>query len=258
MRDVLVVEDDQVVLATTVRLCRVEALEVDEVDSVDAALAALARDDYRLVLVDLMLPERSGLELLETLVGDRPATPVVMVSGYATSENALRSLQLGAFDFLPKPFDMEELIGVVRRGLRYGARRATAAGEPGERADRYFLGRHSWAVLDAEGTATVGAAETFHGVLGDVARVELPVAGSHATQGQKLVRLEGTEEVHRIRSSLSGLVVAVNGELTGAIERIDRSPFGSGWLARIVPANLDNELIALTSRPPGGAVTEGG
>lgn len=257
MRDVLVVEDDRVVLATTVRLCRVEELDVDEVGSVDAALAALARDDYRLVLVDLMLPERSGFELLETLVDDHPATPVVVVSGYATAENAVRSFHLGAFDFLPKPFDMEELIGVVRRGLRYGERREAAAGL-GENADRYFLGRHSWAVLDAEGTATVGAAETFHGVLGDVAGVELPVAGSHATQGQKLARLEGPEEVHRIRSPLSGLVVAVNGELTGAADRIDRSPFGPGWLARIVPADLDNELVALTSRLPGGGITEGG
>jgi CheY-like chemotaxis protein len=259
VRDLLVVEDDRVVLATTVRLCGAEGLRVDEVDSVGAALAALEERAYRLALVDLMLPERSGLELLEILVAEHPATPVVMFSGYATSENALRSLQLGAFDFLPKPFDMEELLGVVRRGLRYGERRAKAAPEEAEEsASRLLLGRHCWAVLDAEGTATVGAAEAFHGVLGDVVRVELPAAGEHATQGGKLARVEGPEEALLMRSPLSGLVVAVNRELTGAADLIDRAPFGAGWLARIVPADLENELTALTSRPPGRDAAEGG
>ncbi len=251
MRDVLVVEDDRAVLATAVRLCGAEGLEVDETWSVDGALAVLEEHDYRLLLLDLMLPGRSGFELLESLVAGHPALPVVMISGYSTSENAVTSLQLGAFDFLPKPFDVEELLGVVRRGLRYAERRQAPAGAAGEPGERYFLGRHCWATLDAEGTATVGAAETFRGVLGNSARVELPAAGDRATQGRRLARIEGAEEVHRIRSPLSGRVVAVNDELSGEIDLIDRSPFDRGWLARIVPADLENELTALTSRPAG-------
>jgi two-component system nitrogen regulation response regulator GlnG len=259
MRDVLVVEDDRVVLAAVARLCRSEGLEVDEIDSVDGALLRLAKTRSRLVLVDLMLPERSGLELLEILSAEQPATPVVVVSGYATSENALRSFQLGAFDFLPKPFDVAELLGVVRRGLRYGGRHPGAAEDRAVAAERrYFLGRHCWASLDADGTATVGAAETFAGVLGDPVRVELPVAGGHVAQGQRLARIECREEAHRIWSPLSGLVVAVNAELGGAANRIDDDPFGSGWVVRIVPADSKNELQALTSRRAGGEAAAGG
>lgn len=258
MRDVLAVEDDRAALATAVRLCGAEGLEVDETWSVEGALAVLQEHDYRLVLVDLMLPGKSGFELLETLVADHPAVPVVMISGYSTSENALRSLQLGAFDFLPKPFDIDELLGVVRRGLRYAERRQAALDRPAESNGRYFLGRHCWATLDADGVATVGAAETFHGVLGDAALVELPAAGTRVTQGRRLVRVEGAEEVHRIRSPLGGLVLGVNPELNGTADLIDRAPFGHGWLARIVPADLENELTALTSRPAGRDPAGGG
>ncbi len=251
MRDVLVVEDDRVVLAAVARLCGSDGLSVDEADGVDRALARLAEGPYRLVLVDLMLPGRSGFELLEVLRAEPPATPVVMISGYATSENSLKSLRLGAFDFLPKPFDVVELLGVVRRALRYGERHSggvvdavAPAAEP-----RYFLGRHSWAVMDADGVATIGTAETFQGVLGDEVRIELPAAGGHVVQGCELARLEGSEEAHRIWSPLSGLVVAVNSELTRTADSIDRSSLGSGWLVRIVPADLENERMALTLRP---------
>lgn len=259
MRDLLVVEDDRAVLATAVRLCGAEGLAVDETWSVDGALAVLKEHQYRLALVDLMLPGRSGFELLDILVAQRSPTPVVVISGYSTCENAVRSLRAGAFDFLPKPFDMEELLGVVRRALRYGERsREAAKGESTGSGKKYFLGRHSWAALDAEGTATIGAAETFEGVLGEAAAVELPLASGHATQGRKLAQVASAEEVHRIRSPLSGLVVAVNGELGGIGDLIDRAPFGRGWLARLVPTDLDNELKALTFRPEGKEATTGG
>ena len=258
MRDVLVVEDDRVVLAVTARLCRSEGLRVHEVESVGDALDVLAENDFRLALVDLMLPGRLGLELLATLVAEHPGTQAVMISGYATSQNAMRSLQLGAFDFLPKPFDVPELLGVVQRALRYRARREGMGSEPGAAGERHFLGRHSWATLDAEGTATVGAAETFRRVLGRGGRVELPSAGDHATQGLKLARIESAGEVHRIWSPLSGRIVALNEAVSGASELIDASPFDAGWLARIVPTDLENELMTLTSRPFGDDAAVGG
>jgi len=261
MRDVLVVEDDGVVLAAVARLCRSEDLQVDERDSVDEALVSLAETGYRLALVDLMLPGRSGIDLLKALRDEHPATPVVMISGYATSENALRSLQLGAFDFLPKPFDVAELIGVVRRGLRFAERCRRQGGEveAAATARRYFLGRHSWATLDVDGTATVGAAESFEGTLGELSRITLRGAGDHVTGGRKLAQLESADEVHRVWSPLSGLILAVNPELGVTADLLDRDPFGSGWLARIVPADAQDELAALTlRRAEEELATEGG
>lgn len=260
MPDVLVVEDDRVVLRAVAGLCRSEGLRVDETVSVEEAVAKLHETSYRLAIVDLMLPEQSGFHLLRAVGAARRSPSMVMISGYATIENALECFRLGAFDFLPKPFDVAELVGVVRRALRQADRRAADLGEHARAAgeQRYFLGRHSWAVLDADGTATLGAAETFPGALGDVSRVELPAAGGHVNQGQEIARLEGAEEVHRIWSPLGGLVVAVNDELAAAVDLIDRSPFSAAWLARIVPADLQNELRVLTRRAAGRAALAGG
>ena len=260
MRDVLVVEDDGVVLTAVARLCRSEDLQVDEIYSVEGAVASLAETGYRLALVDLMLPGRSGIELLEVLRAEHPATPVVMISGYATSENALRSLQLGAFDFLPKPFDTAELIGVVRRGLRFTERRSREGDEieAVAAARRYFLGRHSWATLDEDGTATVGAAESFEGTLGGPSRITLRGAGDRVTRGRMLAQLESGDEVHRVWSPLSGLILAVNPELVITADLLNREPFGSGWLVRIVPDDPQDELTALTLRRAEEEVATGG
>jgi glycine cleavage system H protein len=189
----------------------------------------------------------------------RPAIPVITISGYATRENALRSFQLGAFDFLPKPFDVEELVGVMRRGLRYAESLAgEAAGAAAGPAPRYFLGHHAWATLDADGTATLGAAESFRRALGRISEVRLPSAGGHLGQARMLARLAGEEEVHRIWSPLSGLIVAVNPRLGSGGALVASDPLGAGWLARIVPADQQAELAALTLRPAEGETGDGG
>jgi len=250
MRDVLVVEDDRTVLSAVAEVCRSEGLRVDETVNVDGAVAKLYEASYRLAIVDLMLPGQSGFYLLRGVDAAQLPTSIVVISGYASGLSVLESFRLGAFDFLPKPFDEGELLGVVHRALRYGERDSVDSGEEkmatSER--RYCLGRHSWATLDADGVATVGAGETFQGVLGEIARIELPTTNAHVTQGQSLVRLEGGNEVHRIWSPLSGRVVATNEKLSETVELIDRSAFDRGWLARIVVLDVESERRLLTVR----------
>lgn len=251
MRDVLVVEDDRIVLGAVAEICRSEGLRVDEAVNVEEAVAKLYESGYRLAIVDLMLPKESGFHLLRGTNAARRATSTVVISGYATVLSSLESFRLGAFDFLPKPFDEAELLGVVRRALRFGDRAAGEdLAEPAEGEPRYFLGRHSWAVRDEDGIATVGAGESFQGVLGEVARIELPTANDHVTQGQRLVRLAGAEEVYRIWSPLSGRVVATNPALSGEVELIEQSALDDGWLARIAPLDMESERRRLTLRPP--------
>ena len=164
MRDVLVVEDDRVVLRAVAGVCRGEGLQVDEATDVEQAVVRLLDSSYRLAIVDLMLPKESGFNLLRGAGVARRARSTVVISGYATVLSALESFRLGAFDFLPKPFDIEELLGVVRRALRYEDRLAVHDDEPTKPSNepRYFLGRHSWAAIDEEGIATIGVADTFH------------------------------------------------------------------------------------------------
>ena len=252
MPDVLLVEDEAVVRRAAGRICEAEALTIEMEQTVDAALDRLREQSFRLVLVDLMLPERPGFDLLEELVASQGAPPVIMISGFATLENSLRSFELGAFDFVPKPFDIDELLGVVRRGLRWGDRGVSGSAQPVVEGggDLYLLGQHAWARLDRlDGTATLGLAETFSGMMGELVRVELPERGSTTVQGKRLARLEDGESlVYRVWSPLSGRILAVNEDLSNEPQLLDRSPFGSGWLVRIIPVRQEDELRVLSLR----------
>ncbi len=249
--DVLVVEDEPVVLDAARRLLAPEGLVVDRAASVQAATRKLREGGYRLILTDLMLPAVSGFELIERIGATSPGTPIVAISGYVTRQNVLESFRLGAFDFLPKPFDVGELLGVVRRALRF-----SAAGRPGPPAAAaggrlHCLGGHSWARLETDGSATVGAGETFAGLVDDRSAIELPEAGEPAVQARCLVRLPAPDEVvYRVWAPLSGKVLASNERLLAAPELLDRQPFGGGWLVRLLPDDLDRELPALAPRPP--------
>ena len=143
MRDVLVVEDDRSVLRAVSGFCRSEGLQVDETTCVEEAVARMGESAYRLALVDLMLPEESGLDLLGKGSGRSPISTII-ITGYATIGNALESFRQGAFDFLPKPFDVGELLGVVRRALRWAERRSSVLPSTTcrSRGGRFSAGTH--------------------------------------------------------------------------------------------------------------------
>ena len=158
---------------------------------------------------------------------------------------------IGSFDFIPKPFDVPELLGVVQRALRYFER--TEAGRrsiptpSGEREPRHFLGRHSWASLEPDGSATLGVAATFPHLMGELSSIEFPTAGEGTVQGQCFCQLRSGEQlVYRVWAPLSGRVIATNSAVVAQIDLIDRDPFETGWLTRIIPVNLDKELPNLT------------
>ncbi|HXH29016.1 MAG TPA: response regulator [Candidatus Polarisedimenticolia bacterium] len=126
--DVMVIDDEEVVRAGIRKVLESEGLGVT--DCADAA-TALAHPDLprcRLVLCDLMLPDRSGTDLMRDLLQRRPGLPVVLITGYATLAEADRARDAGAFDFLPKPFEASELMHVVRRALTGASRAAREEG----------------------------------------------------------------------------------------------------------------------------------
>ena len=116
-KDVLIVEDE----TTIVRILELEfAHEGYSFDSaVDgaAALASFEENSYSLILLDLMLPEISGLEVCRNIrkVSD---VPIIMLTARRDLTDKVAGLDLGADDYITKPFDMEELLARVRAGLR--------------------------------------------------------------------------------------------------------------------------------------------
>jgi DNA-binding NtrC family response regulator len=115
--DVLVI-DDEAVVRDGVRLVLEDAgLRVAAAEDLRGGLDHAMTKDCRVVLCDLMLPDGAGLELVRTLHALRPELPVVLITGYPTSENAVSALEAGARDFLAKPFTESELLAVVQRAL---------------------------------------------------------------------------------------------------------------------------------------------
>lgn len=119
--DVLVIDDEPVVRDAVRRVLQAEGLRVATAEDATSGLAHPAARDCRLVLCDLMLPDRSGHEVLAALKEARPALPVVLITGFATPDHAARAQEAGAADFLAKPFEVGELLDVVRRILAVGA-----------------------------------------------------------------------------------------------------------------------------------------
>jgi len=115
--DVLVVDDEPVVTAAIRMVLADAGLVVTTVPDAETALAHPALDDCRLVICDLMLPGRSGLEALQAMRARRPQLRIVMITGHATPANEDLVLAAGATAYLPKPFDESELLTLVRHVL---------------------------------------------------------------------------------------------------------------------------------------------
>jgi YesN/AraC family two-component response regulator len=116
-RTILVVDDEQIVHESVKRILEQEAYDVHTAMRVDQALDLLKRYSYDLVLTDLMMPDRSGMDVVEAIARDHPDTGVVMFTGFATVDTAVQSIKLGALDYLPKPFTPDELLETCGRAL---------------------------------------------------------------------------------------------------------------------------------------------
>lgn len=242
--EVLIVEDEPVVLRVAGMALRAHGIEYSEAHDVPEATALLADQTFKVVVTDLKLPGASGFELLNAVRGMSPPPEVVIITGYATIENALESFQLGSFDFVPKPFDVEELVSVVDRALRFFE---LPAPEKTTDTTQYFLGRHSWARLDADGSATLGAAETIALASDPIRSIECTEPGDHSTQGECFCRISTNDGfVHRVWAPLSGQIISHNPDLIADFDLIRRQPLAAGWLARVIPNRLEKELVNLS------------
>jgi two-component system, OmpR family, response regulator ResD len=122
MAKVLIVEDDEVIAQGMARHLEAAGFDPLCVARGDAGLARLRFERPDVCVLDLMLPGRDGWSLIETARSEGIGTPIVVVSARGTEHDRVHALELGADDYLVKPFSMKELVARVRAAARRGVR----------------------------------------------------------------------------------------------------------------------------------------
>ncbi|MEZ6196677.1 MAG: sigma-54 dependent transcriptional regulator [Planctomycetota bacterium] len=114
---VLVVEDEELIRRSVAARLRREGYEVVEAETGGEGIAALDRGRVDLVLLDYKLPDRDGIEILELIQPAHPGLVTIMMTAHGTIESAVRAMRAGAYHWIRKPFELDEIVEQVARGL---------------------------------------------------------------------------------------------------------------------------------------------
>ena len=157
----LLVEDDRMIGETLLDVLRSEHFAVDWVQDGLMADTALRSEHYELVLLDLGLPKRSGLEVLRALRARKDTTPVLIVTARDALAERVAGLDAGADDYVLKPYELDELLARIRALVRRSSGRADpvlewknlrlnpATHEASRDGESVSLSAREWAVLEA-------------------------------------------------------------------------------------------------------------
>jgi len=140
----LMVEDERNVAETLAERLRAQGYQVTRAESISSARRAIAESGYQLALIDVGLPDGNGLELARTLRQRAPATAIIFLTAHASAEDRVRGLELGADDYVGKPFLFRELLLRIQNCLK---RAQDLAQVPGEIRGQVRIGR---ALVDFE------------------------------------------------------------------------------------------------------------
>lgn len=110
-----VIDDEPLVRERLKQVFRRSGFEIETFDSGNPALDRMEKAPFHLVLSDIRLPDMDGLEILKRIKKDYPATQVILITGYATLDQAVEAVKKGAFYYLAKPFTPEQVRAVVQR-----------------------------------------------------------------------------------------------------------------------------------------------
>jgi len=112
---ILVVDDEDIVLDSCQAVFELEGFEAMLVPSADKALKAMQHDDFSLLIVDIKMPKHDGIYLMKKVKEQWPNIPIIVMSGYSTTETIQEAFKMGAAKFIAKPFEPDELVKTVRQ-----------------------------------------------------------------------------------------------------------------------------------------------
>jgi DNA-binding NtrC family response regulator len=139
MARILLVDDEPSILSVLSALLKAEGYEVVPALGGEKAKAILASEDFDLMLSDIRMSPINGMELLKLAHDDKPTMSVIMLTAYGSVETAIEALKLGAFDYVTKPFKVDELLITVQRALEYNKALNENADLKAQLGTRYHL-----------------------------------------------------------------------------------------------------------------------
>ncbi len=252
--DILVIDDEQVVIEAVIKICSSEGFKVDKASSAEEGLEKITSNSYKLIICDIMLPEKDGFAILEELNLSKISTPIIMTTGFSTVENAVRSLNTGAIDFIPKPFTADELLNPIYRGLKYIEIQNLISNSSYDKSDPsiiyvpcpakyYRLGYGAWVSVEHSGSVLIGLTDLFLKTIDNFNKIELQKTEDEIIQGTSCGQiLTEDNKFHNILSPISGRIIEVNSKIIEDKSIIEKDPYFNGWLYRIIPSDLEYEL----------------
>ena len=127
MKPVWIVDDDRSIRWVIEKALSREGIAFNSFASAQDALDALSDESPEVLVSDIRMPGRSGLDLLQAVKQRHPAVPVIVMTAYSDLDSAVAAFQGGAYEYLPKPFDVDQAVDLIRRALDESRREAEAA-----------------------------------------------------------------------------------------------------------------------------------
>src|SRR6516164_4339544 len=115
----LIVEDDSSVRTTMATCLELEGYEVEAVASTREALESLEKQSFPIVISDIYLDERTGIDVLKTAREQNPTCAVILMTGRGSMETVMAATEGGAFEYLAKPFEMAHMVETIRRAEKW-------------------------------------------------------------------------------------------------------------------------------------------
>jgi DNA-binding NtrC family response regulator len=114
---ILIVDDEEIVVRSCLRILSSDEYDIAVASNGLEALLKINDEDFDMVILDIMMPKMNGIEVLQRVKESHPDIDVIMITGLSEIDTAVKAMKLGAFDYLPKPFNPEELELVVKRAF---------------------------------------------------------------------------------------------------------------------------------------------
>ena len=116
---VLVVDDEEDFLGALVKRLNIRKLQAHGVKNGEEAIKHLAENPVDVVVLDIKMPGMDGLQVLKKIKKDHPMVEVIMLTGHASVESGMEGIQLGAFDYLIKPVQLDELVEKIMEAFEH-------------------------------------------------------------------------------------------------------------------------------------------